>query len=373
MPSPSTVCTRWCMPPAPTCRWSISACHAAAVPRAARVRRRSRCFNLVHPALPHLCASAGNIVAVTTAATDRFPVRDGLSSAPKGAVEALSRALAAEEGRFGVRVNCVGPGMLTDGMAERLMSSGDLDERALEVARNNIPLRRSVVPATSPPPCASSPATKRASSPGRSSTSTAATASDAGTAARTAGGRVAVAQAACRLRPQMAASNLDSATGSICAMLGPGEHSARRCPGRGVSMARTVVRGISRPQLIRRGHRGVFAAPGGRTSRQGVPTGLQRASRERRGDAQSRTNRAAGSRRGALGSPVVGRGEIWSVGNSRREGSPCPCCQPRCSECRDAASSRRTGARGRCGSSAPASYVRRFRRGSKHRVRGELR
>jgi len=40
-----------------------------------------------------------------------------------------------------VRVNCVGPGMLTDGMAERLMSSGDLDERALEVARTNIPLR----------------------------------------------------------------------------------------------------------------------------------------------------------------------------------------------------------------------------------------
>ncbi len=99
------------------------------------------CFNLVHPALPHLRASAGNIVAVTTAATTRFPVRDGLSSAPKGAVEALARALAAEEGRFGVRVNCVGPGMLTDGMAERLMSSGDLDERALEVARNNIPLR----------------------------------------------------------------------------------------------------------------------------------------------------------------------------------------------------------------------------------------
>ena len=50
--------------------------------------------------------------------------------------------LAAEEGRYGVRVNCVGPGMLTDGMAERLISNGDLDERALDVARNNIPLRR---------------------------------------------------------------------------------------------------------------------------------------------------------------------------------------------------------------------------------------
>jgi NAD(P)-dependent dehydrogenase (short-subunit alcohol dehydrogenase family) len=69
-------------------------------------------------------------------------VRDGLSSAPKGAVEALVRGLAAEEGRYGVRVNAVGPGMLTDGMAARLIDSGDLSEDALAVARRNIPLRR---------------------------------------------------------------------------------------------------------------------------------------------------------------------------------------------------------------------------------------
>jgi NAD(P)-dependent dehydrogenase (short-subunit alcohol dehydrogenase family) len=99
-------------------------------------------FNAVQPALPHLRAARGNIVAVTTAATSRFPIRDGLSSAPKAAIEALVRALAVEEGRFGVRANCVGPGMLTDGMAERLIRSGDLDERALDAARGNIPLRR---------------------------------------------------------------------------------------------------------------------------------------------------------------------------------------------------------------------------------------
>ena len=99
-------------------------------------------FNVVHPALPHLRHVSGCIVAVTTAATARYPVRDGLSAAPKGAVEALVRALAAEEGRFGVRVNAVGPGMLTDGMAARLISSGDLSSDALDVARGNIPLRR---------------------------------------------------------------------------------------------------------------------------------------------------------------------------------------------------------------------------------------
>jgi NAD(P)-dependent dehydrogenase (short-subunit alcohol dehydrogenase family) len=99
-------------------------------------------FNVVHPALPHLRASEGSIVAVTTAATVRYPVRDGLSSAPKAAVEALVRALAAEEGRYGVRVNAVGPGMLTDGMAARLIASGDLSEDALAITRRNIPLRR---------------------------------------------------------------------------------------------------------------------------------------------------------------------------------------------------------------------------------------
>ncbi|GLX01306.1 hypothetical protein Misp02_53920 [Microtetraspora sp. NBRC 16547] len=38
-------------------------------------------------------------------------------------------------------MNCVGPGMLTDGMSARLLASGDLDQRALDVAMGNIPLR----------------------------------------------------------------------------------------------------------------------------------------------------------------------------------------------------------------------------------------
>lgn len=98
-------------------------------------------FNAVSPALRHLRVTRGNIVAVTTAATSRFPVRDGLSSAPKAAVEALVRALAVEEGRYRVRANAVGPGMLTDGMAQRLIGSGELDAHALDVARSHIPMR----------------------------------------------------------------------------------------------------------------------------------------------------------------------------------------------------------------------------------------
>ena len=57
-------------------------------------------FTAVHAALPHLRAARGSVVAVTTAGTGRFPVRDGLSTVPKAAVEAVVRGLAAEEGRF---------------------------------------------------------------------------------------------------------------------------------------------------------------------------------------------------------------------------------------------------------------------------------
>ena len=99
-------------------------------------------FAIAKAFLPALRAAAGSLTVVTSAGTRRYPVRDGLSAAPKGGVEALARGLAAEEGRFGVRVNAVGPGMLWDGMSARLMASGDLDERALEVAMGNIPLRR---------------------------------------------------------------------------------------------------------------------------------------------------------------------------------------------------------------------------------------
>ena len=39
-------------------------------------------FNVVHPALQALRDAGGSVVAVTTAATARYPVRDGLSSGP---------------------------------------------------------------------------------------------------------------------------------------------------------------------------------------------------------------------------------------------------------------------------------------------------
>lgn len=101
------------------------------------------CFNLLRPALEPLRATRGTVLAVTTPAIDRFAKRDLLSAAPKAAVAALVRAVAMEEGRYGVRANCVAVGLLEgEGMWEQLVERGDYTEPLLAVARRNIPLGR---------------------------------------------------------------------------------------------------------------------------------------------------------------------------------------------------------------------------------------
>jgi len=67
--------------------------------------------------------------------------RDGgvLASA---AIEAVVRGIAAEEGRFGVRANCIGVGVLTDGMYQALVDDGAFDQRFLDASIQASALRR---------------------------------------------------------------------------------------------------------------------------------------------------------------------------------------------------------------------------------------
>ena len=75
------------------------------------------CFNLIEATLPHFRErSAGNYVAVTTAAVHHAPPRDILSAAPKAAIEMLINGVAREEGRNGIRANCVRPGYIKAGL-----------------------------------------------------------------------------------------------------------------------------------------------------------------------------------------------------------------------------------------------------------------
>jgi NAD(P)-dependent dehydrogenase (short-subunit alcohol dehydrogenase family) len=98
-------------------------------------------FHVVQAALPRLREVGGSIVALTSAGLYRHPARDVLSVAPKAAIEALVKAVAREEGRFGVRANCVAVGVVEAGMFLRLKQGG-LPPAWIEAARKNAPLGR---------------------------------------------------------------------------------------------------------------------------------------------------------------------------------------------------------------------------------------
>jgi NAD(P)-dependent dehydrogenase (short-subunit alcohol dehydrogenase family) len=104
------------------------------------------CFNLVWATLPHLKKQgAGAYVAVITAAVDRAPPRDILSAAPKAAVQMLIRGVALEEGRFGIRANCVGPGLIDGGLGQKLLHEGHNTDYA-DRMRKAVPLKRAGLP-----------------------------------------------------------------------------------------------------------------------------------------------------------------------------------------------------------------------------------
>lgn len=98
-------------------------------------------FAVVNAALPALRDVRGSVVVVSSVANRRFVLRDVLSTGPKAANEAVVRAVAAEEGRFGVRANAVGVGILDEGMTQVLMGTGDILPEQLDVAVSRIPLR----------------------------------------------------------------------------------------------------------------------------------------------------------------------------------------------------------------------------------------
>jgi NAD(P)-dependent dehydrogenase (short-subunit alcohol dehydrogenase family) len=99
-------------------------------------------WHVMGAALPHLRAAQGAIVAMATPALKRYAVKDILSVAPKAAIEAVVRGIAAEEGRYGIRANCIGVGVLTDGMYQALVDDGAFDDKFLEASLKNAALRR---------------------------------------------------------------------------------------------------------------------------------------------------------------------------------------------------------------------------------------
>jgi 3-oxoacyl-[acyl-carrier protein] reductase len=100
------------------------------------------CWNLIHATIPALRDTKGAIVSVSTPAVRRYARKDMLSSVPKAAIEAMIRAVAAEEGRYGIRANAVAVGALEDGMYHRMLAEEDVDEHWIEVTKSVISLGR---------------------------------------------------------------------------------------------------------------------------------------------------------------------------------------------------------------------------------------
>jgi 3-oxoacyl-[acyl-carrier protein] reductase len=98
-------------------------------------------FTVLQAVLTALRETAGAIVAVTSAATIRYAPRDILSAAPKASVDLLTHAIAREEGRFGIRANCVAPGFITAGLGQRLLD-GVLSDAEKQAVVRNTALRR---------------------------------------------------------------------------------------------------------------------------------------------------------------------------------------------------------------------------------------
>ncbi len=96
-------------------------------------------FNVMQCAIP-LLRGGGSFVTVTTSATKRYPRRDVLSAVPKAAVEKMTLAVAKEEGRYGMRANCVGPHMIEAGGGTRVLDQ--VSDEVIAQMKKDIPLGR---------------------------------------------------------------------------------------------------------------------------------------------------------------------------------------------------------------------------------------
>jgi len=99
-------------------------------------------INVVQAAIPMFRRQGGGVlVNVGTFATHRYPPGDALSAVPKAGTEMLCRAVAREEGRYGIRANTVAPGIIQAGLGAKLIES-EFSKDVWEEQRKRVALRR---------------------------------------------------------------------------------------------------------------------------------------------------------------------------------------------------------------------------------------
>lgn len=100
-------------------------------------------FNLVKTTLPKMRgAGGGSYVNLGSAGHLWWPAKDGLSVAPKGAIEALIKGIAKEEGVHEIRANTVLVGVIEAGMFLELTKQGVFDQAWTDEVRKLLCLKR---------------------------------------------------------------------------------------------------------------------------------------------------------------------------------------------------------------------------------------
>ena len=100
-------------------------------------------FNVMKATLPHFRkAGGGSYVNLGSAGDTWWPAKDVLSVAPKGAIEALIRGIAKEEGQHGIRANTVLVGVIDAGMFHELTKQGAFPPGWVEETQKALALKR---------------------------------------------------------------------------------------------------------------------------------------------------------------------------------------------------------------------------------------
>lgn len=100
-------------------------------------------FHLMRAFLPRFRAwGGGSFVHLGSAGHLSWPERDGMSVAPKAAIEALITGIAREEGRHGIRANSVLLGVIEAGMFLELSRQGVFGEEWVREVQRGLALKR---------------------------------------------------------------------------------------------------------------------------------------------------------------------------------------------------------------------------------------
>ena len=100
-------------------------------------------FNVMRATLPRLKSwGGGSYVHLGSAGHLSWPERDGISVAPKAAIEALITGIAVEEGRHNIRANTVLLGVIEAGMFLELTKQGVFGEAWVKEVHKNLALKR---------------------------------------------------------------------------------------------------------------------------------------------------------------------------------------------------------------------------------------